>query len=122
MRPALPRKAIVMPRAMLVTVGTSLLHSASWEPDPALLIEIPPYAGWMAREFLVSPDLRRSDVRSAFIRAKLEKRLTAGNTWTWTERLPRDLRDGAPAPGTLMRYSAELSTILKLAEESDATD
>jgi hypothetical protein len=101
---------------MFVTVGTSLFHSASWEPVKDLAIAIPAYEAWTRPELLASPEKRKSAENAELILAKLKARLLEQNAAIWAGRLPSDLRSGRPDRGTVMRYSAELATILKLAE------
>jgi hypothetical protein len=107
---------------MFVTLGTSLFHSVTWEPDPGMRIEIPRYDGWLTPEFRGSPDARLGDERSALIRNKLRERLNTGNARTWAQRLPADLVAGHPAPATFLRYCAELSTLLMMWSASQLDD
>ena len=111
-----------MSRAMFVTVGTSLFHSASWEPAEDLKIAIPEYAAWTRPEMLASPERRKSAQHADRVLAELKTRLLEQNASSWAARLPADLRSGRPDRGTMMRYSAELTTILKLAEHEPQGD
>jgi hypothetical protein len=106
-----------MKKGMFITVGTSLFHSATWEPDQGSLAALPEYRDWTQGELLTSPDRRMSCGNSAKIREGLKILLEARDIEIWWNCLPQDLRDGRPNPRTLMRYSAELSTLLKLADE-----
>ena len=110
-----------MSKVMFVTVGTSLFHSASWEPDKALLLDVQGYDKWTASEELLGePEARKQIGR--IIQKRLEDVLTTVNAVPWAGRLARELADGNPAPKTVMRYSAELATILKLFEAEGRTD
>jgi hypothetical protein len=101
---------------MFITMGTSLFHSATWEPEGPLA-QLPEYREWTQGDLLVSPDKRLSCANSAKIRDGLKTLLEARDVDQWWSCLPQDLRDGEPLPATLRRYSAELTTILKLANE-----
>jgi hypothetical protein len=103
-------------RAMFVTVGTSLFHSASWEPVEDLMIAVPGYEAWTRGDLLVSPERRKSAKDAERTLAGLKSRLLEQNASIWAARLPAELRSGRPDRGTVMRYSAELATILKLGE------
>ena len=105
-----------MNRAMFLTVGTSLFHSASWEPVEDLKIAVPGYEAWTREDLLLSPERRKSAKDAEHTLAGLKSRLLEHNASTWAARLPADLRSGRPDRGTAMRYSAELATVLKLAE------
>lgn len=103
-----------MSRLMFLTVGTSLFHSASWEPD-----RVPP-AVPSYRDLCHDVRLRSPEARLGFRSAKeeLEAALDASNAQEWADRLPEELvRDGRHATDTLLRYSAELSTVLRLADQ-----
>ena len=101
---------------MFVTMGTSLFHSATWEATPDLLEEIPAYRSWMKEDLLRSPDDRKSSPEGAQVRSRLQALLRLDNGKDWATRLPADLLAGRPDPATVMRFSAEMSTVLKLAE------
>ena len=94
---------------MFVTVGTSLFHSASWEDVP----EPREYGEWKTGNPLCSPEARKRTRNAERIEAALEKGLCAGDYDLWVRRLPEDLLSGSPHMDTVMRYSAELATILK---------
>jgi hypothetical protein len=96
-------------KVMFVTVGTSLFHSASWETVP----EIREYGEWKIDKTLCSPEARKRTRNAERIEAALEKALCAGDYELWTQCLPADLLAGSPHMDTVMRYSAELATILK---------
>src|SRR4029077_12952098 len=102
----------LLSKVMFVTVGTSLFHSASWETD-SLTAEIREYREWTAGNALCSPEARKRTRNAERIEAALEKGLCAGDYDLWTRRLPEDLLSGSPNMDTVMRYSAELATILK---------
>jgi hypothetical protein len=104
-------------KAMFVTMGTSLFHSASWEVDEQLRIDLPLYEGWTRSPELTSPERRMNHPNAQAIRGKLKVRLKSDNADAWARRLPEDLRQGQPRPDTFLRYSAELATILKLSEK-----
>jgi hypothetical protein len=110
---------------MLVTMGTSLFHSATWEAKQGTVSDIPYYQReWVENEeALCSPDERLTSSFASAIRAELRSRLNVENGLEWAAYLPQDLKDGMPTPGRhLMRYSAELTTILKLAGSENAGD
>jgi putative CRISPR-associated protein (TIGR02619 family) len=110
-------------RVMYVTMGTSLFHSATWAlDDHGLAIEMERYSGWLVAPFLDSPEKRMSDVRSDSIRSRLKRKLTIDNGDEWAQRLPKRLRTGTLPALTPMRYCAELSTLLKMAEEGAFRD
>jgi hypothetical protein len=108
---------------MFVTVGTSLFHSATWEWVEGMRVEVAPYEGWTKDdELLKNPERRKSSREAACIMEGLKKRLDLENARTWASRLPKSLLAGEPEPDTVMRYSAELATILKLAEKENRGD
>ena len=111
-----------MSKVMYVTVGTSLFHSATWEAVPELLREMPSYEEWMAPERLRSPSARQGSDAGALTETKLIEKLRPDNAAEWSRRLPGDLVAGSPRPDTVMRYSAELATIAKLAEQEPVGD
>jgi hypothetical protein len=112
-----------MSKVMFVTVGTSLFHSASWEKDEAILRDVPEYYQWTADDdVLKEPEARKRTPAARRIQAELEKRLKYDNTPLWVQRLAKDLTGGNPDLNTVMRYSAELATILKLFETEAGTD
>jgi CRISPR-associated protein (Cas_APE2256) len=107
-----------MTKVMVVTVGTSLFHSASWEPKE---VELPQYAEWTARgerSPLTKPEQRKRTSHSEKIQSWLTNTLRTNNTEDWAKRLAGDLLSPSPDAGTFMRYSAELATILRLFEVS----
>ena len=119
-----------MSRVMFVTMGTSLFHSASWQPkEGALPAEIPDYDEWLAERLpgderpstKESPDARLGSLHARSIRNRLEGELRCDNGAAWAEYLPPDLLAGRPAE-PMMRYGAELATILKLWQEEASED
>lgn len=102
-------------RVMYVTMGTSLFHSATWEATEELCKLVPGYEEWTTPDTLASPDLRLVSPRSGSIREGLRSALSTRNVEKWAAWLPEDFRLGRPAP-TFLRYSAELTTILKFSE------
>ncbi len=112
-----------MSKVMFVTVGTSLFHSASWEPDKAVLLGVQGYYQWTADvAILKEPEARKRTSAARRIQADLEEGLRHDNAPVWAERLAHDLTSGNPDPNTVMRYSAELATILKLFVAEGGTD
>lgn len=108
-----------MSKVMFVTVGTSLFQSASWEPqdDGELPVKVPYYRQWLAAEQLGSPEARRATRYARETENELREALDGKNAAQWARFLPSELfGDGWPAPATVMRYGAELATILKLHE------
>lgn len=106
-----------MSKVMFVTVGTSLFHSASWEAGKAVLLDVPRYDQWTADEkVLKEPEARKRTSVASRIQSRLELVLKTDNAGEWAKRLARDLTSGEPKATTVMRYSAELATILKLFE------
>jgi hypothetical protein len=105
-------------RVMYVTLGTSLFSSATWEPTPELLGRVPRYREWIDSD--LKPDARLMSPFSRDVRDGMRTHLRGNNAETWGAWLPEDLRDGKPLPATLLRYSAELTTILRLAETRPA--
>lgn len=102
-----------MKKVMFVTMGTSLFHSASWEG--ALPSPVRHYKEWCdEKERLKSPERRQLSPHSQQIKADLEGHLSAKNAEEWASCLPKELVAGNPDSSTLMRFNAELSTILKL--------
>ncbi len=111
-----------MDKLMVVTVGTSLFHSASWNKDNEDFKKVlgsywENYAKhWAAddeRKGLFTPEYRRKNDYG--LEALFEKELTFDNANTWVDRL-------APyekyTPKThKMRYSAEIATILGFGEK-----
>ena len=106
-------------KAMLVTVGTSLFHSASWEFDEAFVRNknIQNYKKWLERTDengeegpLISPEKRLLATSFNFkkhFETKLLKSLTEIDDWA--EYFVSDIQ-----LNDLLRYSAELSTIFEL--------
>jgi hypothetical protein len=112
-----------MSKVMFVTVGTSLFHSASWEKDEAILRDVPEYYQWTADEtVLKEPEARKRTSAASRIQSRLEFVLKIDNAGTWAQRLAHDLTGGNPDLRTVMRYSAELATILKLFEVEGSLD
>lgn len=106
-----------MSKVMFVTVGTSLFHSASWEASESVLRDVPFYDRWTENDSILrEPEARKKLPAGDKIQQRLEYVLRTDNTGVWTGRLAADLLRGEPDPVTVMRYSAELATILKLFE------
>ncbi len=104
-----------MTRLLFFTVGTSLFQSASWEPTPDLLAEVPSYGDLVHHDRLTIPEARAGCRRA---RLELTAALTEDNAGEWSRRLPRSLvRDGRAEAAKLLRYGAELATLLRLAEQ-----
>lgn len=102
-----------MSKVMLVTMGTSLFHSATWEPTPELLSKVKDYDRWTSNH-LGSPTGRTTTDPDQRIQEALKSQIRTDNVAEWTKYLPVSFTEGNPA-GDFMRYSAELATILKLA-------
>jgi hypothetical protein len=76
------------------------------------------YKEWLNfRERLASPEKRRLSPHGQQTQSDLEQHLSGNNAGDWADCLPPLLLSGSPDPDTLMRYSAELSTILTMAED-----
>jgi hypothetical protein len=105
-------------KVMFVTVGTSLFHSASW--DAPLPQNIQYYDRWLKPEALASPDARVMDRRADEIRRQLREKLTEVNGPDWAKHLPSALFTDTPKSTPIQRYSAELTTILMMAEQRAA--
>jgi hypothetical protein len=107
-----------MSQVMFVTMGTSLFHSASWDPAkaPADRLVAAYGASWLRPQLLKDPEGRLTSPGSAEIRASLHDRLQEGDPAAWASALPDDFLGGEPSSSTFLRYSAELATILKVAD------
>ena len=104
-----------MNKLLFFTVGSSLFESASWDGDLEPAAGLTLYRTWLNdRRYLDSPKERGSCLAVA---GELEEAIQAGNAESWAKCLPEDLREGRPVRGSAMRYSAELATLIKLAEE-----
>ena len=107
-----------MSRVLLLTVGTSLFHSATWDATGPLE-PIRGYQSWLEGEKLRVPKAREGDLR---IQRGLEAELLESETVPgqlaagWVEALPAVLTAGDPAASEAMRYSAELATLIKMAD------
>lgn len=106
-----------MKKVMFVTVGTSLFHSASWEASTEVLRDVAGYDQWTSEQLLREPEARKKSPAGARIQDRLEFVLNVDNAAAWAERLAGDLLSGETDFTTVMRYSAELATILKLYQE-----
>lgn len=111
-----------MSREMIVTVGTSLFKSATWEPwtegegEHKRQMPTPDYSHWLERDLPKSPLLRACDGR---VRQGLEEMLGDDNDTGWAEHLPPTLSE--PSHGLEMkRFSAEMTTLLRWADDEDA--
>ena len=108
-----------MTKVMYVTMGTSLFHSATWDADETLRRESFPYTNWLTDEAKKSPERRMGSESSERIRRGLKQSLNLKNAADWAKRLPKNLLTGNLPVTTPMRYCAELSTLLKLAEATE---
>lgn len=108
-----------MKKLLFMTMGSSLFESASWDRDAEPASNLPLYRTWLENpDYLDSPRLRASCPEVA---GQLEEVIREDNALKWAGCLPADLRKGRPERGTAMRYSAEMATLIKLAEvEVDA--
>lgn len=98
-------------RVLVITVGTSLFTSASWRPEgPFSLIE--DYRSWCEKNLLTSPAARRAS--SSRTEAELEERLKA--------RYGNDVHYFAWPPGPPLRYSAEITTLLRWMQKEGSRD
>jgi hypothetical protein len=103
-------------RVMYVTMGTSLFHSATWEATDEVCEKVPGYREWTEGDCKTSPDRRQMHPLYASIRDGMQAALNARNAEWWAAWLPKDFRNEEPSPGSFLRYSAELTTILSLSE------
>jgi hypothetical protein len=110
---------------MVLTVGTSLFHSASWEAAGPLE-GFAGYQRWLRRNELLREPRQRD--RDAPTQSVVEKRLLdtdQGSTVgvePWVAILPEELQAGTfGTPEHTMRFSAELATLLVLAEQRRQT-
>jgi hypothetical protein len=105
-----------MSKVMFITVGTSLFESVTWEPRGQLPQSVPYYESHWLRDQkkLRSPEARCGGARDRKVRSGLEAALDGINGADWAAHLPEDLLRGEPNPTTFLRYSAELTTVLKL--------
>ncbi|MEW6364131.1 MAG: hypothetical protein AB1714_05785 [Acidobacteriota bacterium] len=108
-------------KRMIVSVGTSFFHSASWE-NAGPLADILGYSEWLNDYYLDRPLRRlsmvtgdRGEFTGASISDELRKRLSIENASEYTQYIAQD--DAHP-----MRYSAELSTILRLYDQRRQMD
>ena len=101
-----------MPRSLLITVGTSLFESASWEPTASPLRRNQHYQAWIA-SCLENPTYRR---RFASAHEQLVSLLQTDNAEHWVKHLAEDLRKDYPTQA--LRYSAEMTTLIRLAAET----
>lgn len=104
-----------MGKMMIVTVGTSLFHSASWEADKIkedLGLYWSTYnENWVTGEGLKNPELRKKN--DGGVSDILIQKLTVDNATEWADRLALYQRRRTP----IMRYSAEIATILQYADQ-----
>lgn len=105
-----------MRKEMFITVGTSLYYSASWEDRPPAA-DVLGYPDWLKGERRQKPEARRKYLQGK-TEDEITKRLTADpqNVVKWTEILPQKLQDGKHDPKDNLRFSAELSSLLMLAD------
>ncbi|MBI2841709.1 MAG: hypothetical protein HYX75_25625 [Acidobacteria bacterium] len=102
-----------MKRRMIVTVGASLFHSASWKNEGPFQ-DIQGYGKWFDGDRLDHPSKRlsivdgdRGELTGAFVREQLRRLLSASSASQLSQFVAQDL-------DRPLRYSAEISTILKL--------
>jgi len=100
-------------RIMVITVGTSLYQSASWQTQSVPLAKNLGYSRWV-HDYLDNPRRRASMVEGdcgseTGIRIELELQalLKVENATEWARYVERDMRHP-------LRYSAELATMIKL--------
>lgn len=114
-----------MSRFLLVTVGTSLFTSASWAPERLSGFGLQRYEEWTKGEKLIDPKARDRDprVRPLMERAVLESVQPGTDELdpVWVDALPDELQRGEPNKTDAMRYSAELATLIHLAERRKET-
>lgn len=104
-----------MSRLLFFTVGTSIFHSASWDPAAGVPPDACHYGDLVHPERIYSPEARGACSRA---RAELESLLTAANAVDWARYLPDGLcRDGRHDANGALRFSAELASFLRLVEE-----
>lgn len=92
-------------RILVLTVGTSLLTSASWRPEGPFE-RLPGYGTWV-REHLDSPSRRRADRSTG---SRLERLLREGEPDNTPSRFAEAFC--LPYSGSALRYSAEVSTLI----------
>jgi hypothetical protein len=102
-------------KTMIVTIGTSLYHSASWRDNDTPLAGIKGYSRWV-EDYLNQPGKRPTMVAGDCgsetgdsIMASIENELKRDNAKEWSNYFAVD--DKNP-----LRYSAEITTIIKLYE------
>lgn len=103
-------------KQMIVTVGTSLFRSASWE-NSGCLLDIVGYDAWLSNSCLANPELRAAYLPADAITGRtgesiisqLQASISAPNAAKWTQQVAIDFAHP-------LRYSAEVATILRLAE------
>jgi hypothetical protein len=103
-------------KQMIVTVGASLFRSASWE-NSGCVLDIVGYDAWLSNTCLANPELRTAyhpaDANTGrtgeSIISQLQASLSALNAAEWAEQVAVDFAHQ-------LRYSAEIATILRLAE------
>lgn len=106
-----------MKRAMVLTVGTSLYHSATWN-HAGPLEKIEGYGSWLGDRYLGDPNARHQD---GIVGGRLGEGLDATRSTTeisaWADVLPEELVEEGSIEEP-MRYSAELATLIKLEPET----
>ncbi|MBN1271071.1 MAG: hypothetical protein JXB26_02270 [Candidatus Aminicenantes bacterium] len=105
-------------KIMIVTVGTSLFNSASWDFDK---VDCPRYNLWKDKMNgfgepgpLISPEARMTNPKGREIKNYFETKLTLNNTSEWTKRFEVNIKKSE-----VMRYSAEFSTLFGLRSNKD---
>lgn len=110
-----------MKKIMLVTMGTSLFSSASWEFDDWVLNMVPLYSIWQDGGDwvsnpgpLYSPEKRQRSERADDIVRSLETNLTVENADEWAPYFATPEINERCNRACFRRFSAEVSTILEL--------
>ena len=102
-----------MKHFVVITVGTSLFHSATWRCEGSLA-GISGYKRWTEEKaFIESPRLRDRD--PALVSSRLGDLLTEDNSEELAAFLPDELAMGDFLPKETMRFSAEIASLVKLA-------
>lgn len=106
-----------MRKEMFITVGTSLYFSATWENLPPAS-DVPGYEQWLQAPRRTKPKERKGSHQGKKVEGKIISQLAADpqNVATWSVILPQELKDGKHDPKENLRFSAELSSLLMLAD------
>ncbi len=93
-------------RHLFVTVGTSLLESASWDPQHPALLNLDGYAAWCQSETVTHLERRRSTPEAAYVKSSLQALLADPRTASdLVKAFVREFQ-------TRGRYSAEIATLM----------